>query len=61
LAPYSRVKQEEDEILMIELANAISHPGAVVVHSQNTPVADSTVMNSLFLDEIAFGAVSYAI
>mmetsp|Transcript_18585 Transcript_18585/g.28541 ORF Transcript_18585/g.28541 Transcript_18585/m.28541 type:complete len:217 (-) Transcript_18585:595-1245(-) len=49
--------QELKEELMVVEANAVSNPGAVVVHTQDTPAADGAVVGSGGLNLLAFFAV----
>jgi len=58
---YCRIKQEEDEVLMIEFTHTIAYPGAVMVHSDNTLVAYAAVMHSRFFHQIAFKAIGNSV
>jgi hypothetical protein len=54
LNKYCCVKKKEDEKFVILDSNAISNPRAVMVHSQNTSLADFAMMRSWGLHCIAF-------
>jgi hypothetical protein len=43
------IPEEQDEVLMVPEANAIIHPRAMVIHPENTSVADTTMMASVWL------------
>ena len=45
-APYHCMEQEHDEVLVIVQADAISDPGAVMVHTKHTSSAHRAVMSS---------------
>jgi len=39
-----RIEKEHDEVLVVVHADAVAHPGTVMVHSQHTFAADGAVM-----------------
>ena len=43
---------------MIESADAVASPGAVMVHADDALGADRAVVDSLFLDDVALEAVA---
>lgn len=43
------VEEHEEEVLVVEIADAIVDPGTVVVHSANTSLAYSAVMCAIRL------------
>jgi len=53
------VKEELYEVLEIVKVDAVHHPGAVVVHFQDTHVAGSAVMGSIRLNYPAGLAISH--
>lgn len=50
---HPHVQQEQVEIAMVEMANTIRYPGAVVVHAQDARSADVTVVRTRWLDALA--------
>jgi hypothetical protein len=46
---------------VVELAHAVAHPGAVVIHTQDALLANPAVVHSFLFDEVAFEAVPNAI
>ena len=41
---------------MIKFPDAVSNPGTVVIHSQNTSFANRAMMHSLLLDDVTLEA-----
>lgn len=54
---YSGIKEEQNEKLMIKLANTVTHPRAVMVHPENAPFANGAVMDAFLLYYVALEAV----
>lgn len=48
---------EQDEELLVVLAHAVVHPGAVVVHLAYAALAHRAVVGSLWLDAATLGAL----
>jgi hypothetical protein len=44
---------------MIEFSHTVSHPWAVMVHTQDAFFADRTMMHTLLFDNVAFETVQY--
>ncbi len=42
---------------MIKLANTVTHPRAMMVHPENAPFANGTVMDAFLLDYVALETV----
>lgn len=53
---YCGVKEKEEKGLVIIHPDAVGRPGAVVVHSVNAGIADTTVVGSLGFPQIALAA-----
>ena len=51
------VSQEEQEVLLVVVADAVVHPGAVVVHTGDAAIAGRAVVASRHFDCVAFFAV----
>ena len=55
---YCGVEEEEDEVFVVHPADAVAHPGTVMVHPLYALFADAAVVDSGFLHHIAFEAVA---
>ncbi len=54
---YSGVEEEEDEVLVVQLAHTVPHPRAVVVHPQDALPADAAVVHAGLLHQVALETV----
>ena len=55
---YSGVEKEEDKVLVVHPADAVAHPGTVMVHPLYALFADAAVVDSGFFHHIALEAVA---
>lgn len=51
------IQREEDEELLVVLADTVVDPGAVVVHLADAPLAHAAVVRPLRLEAAALGAL----
>jgi hypothetical protein len=55
---YCGVEEEENKIFVVEFADAVAHPGTVMVHALDAFFTDFAVMKTGLFYEIAFKAVA---
>ena len=56
--PGHSVEKEVQEVFMVVKAHAISNPGAVMIHTHDTGVADRAVMGSWGSNVLALEAIT---
>lgn len=56
---YCSVEQKQYEEFVVEFANTVSNPWAMMIHSYYTSFADRTMMHSFLFDHITFKAITH--